>query len=226
MISVKFDSNRFAKEMNNIVNYSTGFIEGVQQGKSVLMNNIGAEVVEGIKEFVDVNARISPNALHHVYEWYQTGSPEARLFDINYISNQVGLSFNSSFRQSVSIKEGSKIPFYNKAEIMENGIPVIIEPRTAQVLSFNENGEQVFTRGPVTVSNPGGMDVHKEYQRVFDAFFNVYFRQSFLRTTGILDHLENPEPFKRNLDRGKRGGRAAGYSVGYKWISKKVGRNV
>jgi hypothetical protein len=223
MIRVKFDSNRFAKEMNNIVNYSTGFIEGVQQGKSALLENIGAEVVEGIKEFIDVNARINPSALHHVYEWYQTGSPSARLFDINYISNQIGLSFNSTFRQSVSVKNGSKVPFYNKAQIMENGVPVVIRPVSAQVLSFNENGEQVFTRGPVVVSDPGGQAVQGGYERVFDMFFETYFKQSFLRTTGILEHLQNPEPFKRNLSKGKRGGRSVGYSVGYKWISKKVG---
>jgi hypothetical protein len=223
MIRVKFDSNRFAKEMNNIVNYSTGFIEGVQQGKSALLENIGAEVVEGIKEFIDVNARINPAALHHVYEWYQTGSPSARLFDINYISNQIGLSFNSTFRQSVSVKNGSKVPFYNKAQIMENGVPVVIRPVSAQVLSFNENGEQVFTRGPVVVSDPGGQAVQGGYERVFDMFFETYFKQSFLRTTGILEHLQNPEPFKRNLSKGKRGGRSVGYSVGYKWISKKVG---
>ena len=223
MIKVKFDSNRFAKEMNNIVNYSTGFIEGVQQGKSALLENIGAEVVEGIKEFIDVNARINPAALHHVYEWYQTGSPSARLFDINYISNQIGLSFNSTFRQSVSVKNGSKVPFYNKAQIMENGVPVVIRPVSAQVLSFNENGEQVFTRGPVVVSDPGGQAVQGGYERIFDMFFETYFKQSFLRTTGILEHLQNPEPFKRNLSKGKRGGRSVGYSVGYKWISKKVG---
>jgi len=74
--------------------------------------------------------------LHHVYEWYQTGSPAARLFDINYISNQIGLSFNSTFRQSVSIKSGSKVPFYNKAQIIENGIPVTIRPVSSEVLSF------------------------------------------------------------------------------------------
>jgi len=97
MIVVKFNNKQFAKDLNNIVNYSTGFIEGVNQGKTALLGNIGVEVVEGIKDFIDANARVNPTALHHVYEWYQTGSPAARLFDINYISNQIGLSFNFYF---------------------------------------------------------------------------------------------------------------------------------
>ena len=223
MIVVKFNNKQFAKDLNNIVNYSTGFIEGVNQGKTALLGNIGVEVVEGIKDFIDANARVNPTALHHVYEWYQTGSPAARLFDINYISNQMGLSFNSTFRQSVSIKSGSKVPFYNKAQIIENGIPVTIRPVSSEVLSFNDNEKQVFTKKPITITDPGGQDAEGGFERAFDAFFNIYFKQSFLRTTGILDHLNNPVPFKRNLNRGKHGGRSAGYSVGYKWISKKAG---
>ena len=32
-----FNSNQFKKEMNNIVNYSVGFLEGVQKGKTVFL---------------------------------------------------------------------------------------------------------------------------------------------------------------------------------------------
>lgn len=223
MLNVNFNSAQFAKDMNNIVNYSIGFLDGAKAGKKELLQNIGGEVVRGLKEFIDANARVNPNALHHVYEWYQTGSPDSRLFDIEYVATNVGLSFNSSFRQSVSVKNGSKVPFYNKAEIMENGVPVTIRPKASSVLVFNDNGEQVFTKKPVTVVSPGGDATRGGYERVYNQFFEKYFRQSFLKASGILDHLENPKPFKDNFGSAKKGGRSAGFRVGYRWIAKKAG---
>jgi hypothetical protein len=224
VITVNFNSNEFLKDMNQIVQYSFGFLEGAQKGKVQLMENIGKTVIEGIKQFIDSNARVNPQALHHVYEWYRTGSPESRLFDIDYRATHVGLSFNSTFRQSVSVKAGSKVPFYDKAEIMEKGIPVRIVPKTKSVLAFESGTETVFTKSPVSVSNPGGDSVQGSYQRVFDQFFAQYFSQSFLKSSGILEHLNNPTPFKSNLSGGKRGGKSFGIGVGYRWIAKTKGR--
>lgn len=223
MIRVEFDTEQFRKDMNNAVEYSLGFLDGVNRGKRQLLENIGATVVEGLKQFIDANARISPNTMHHVYEWYQTGSPAARLFEIDYTATQVGLSFNSTFSQSMSVKQGSKIPFYNKAEIMENGIPVTIIPKANSPLVFEVDGETVFTKRPVVVGNPGGDGVEGGYKRVFDQFFSQYFSQSFLRSSGILDHLNDPTPFKTNFSKAKKGGRSAGVSVGYRWVSKTRG---
>ncbi len=221
MINVKFDSTKFAKDLNNVTQYAAGFIEGAQKGKTELLNYLGTEVIEELKEFVDANARLNPSAMHHVYEWYRTGSPESRLFDITYITNQFGLSFNSSFSQSVSVKNGSKFPFYDKARIMEDGIPVVIKPVASEVLVFEENGEQVFTKKPVSVNEPGGGSVQGSYKRVFEQFFNTYFSQSFLKSSGILSHLENAEAFKKNISRGQKGGKGVGLEVGYRWISRR-----
>ena len=221
VVAVTIDADKFAKDMNNIVQYSLGFIDGVNKGKLALMQDIGKLVVQGLKEFVDISARLNPMSLHHVYEWYNTGSPEARLFDIEYVATNRGLSLNSSFRQSVSIRKGSNVPFYNKAEIMENGIPVTIRPISANVLRFEEGGETVYTKSPVRINDPGGDYVQGSYERVFNQFFQEYFTQSFLRSSGILDHLEDPTAFKTNLNRGKNGGRSAGISVGFNWILRR-----
>jgi len=78
-----FNSAQFKKEMNNMVDYSMGFLEGIQRGKTVFLKTIGVETVELMKEFIDSNARVNPDMLHHVYEWNQTGSPSARLYDIS-----------------------------------------------------------------------------------------------------------------------------------------------
>jgi len=214
-----FNSNQFKKEMNNIVDYSIGFLEGVQKGKTVFLKTVGLETVELMKEFIDSNARVNPDMLHHIYEWNQTGSPSARLYDISYTTSNLGLSFRSSFSQSTSIKNGSRTPFYDKARIMEEGIPVTIRPKAAQVLSFEENGETVFTQGPVRVDNPGGMQVEGGFEKVFDMFFNRYFSQAFLRVSGIAKYLENPQVYKKDMQAGKKMGKSKGISTGYRWIA-------
>ncbi len=214
-----FNSNQFKKDMNNIVNYSIGFLEGVHRGKTVFLKTLGMQTVELMKEFIDSNARVNPQMLHHIYEWNMTGSPDARLYDISYTTSNLGLSFKSSFSQSTSIKNGSRVPFYDKARIMEQGIPVTIRPKVAQVLAFDDNGEQIFTRGPVQVMNPGGTEVEGGFEKVFDMFFNKYFSQAFLRTSGIAQYLENPLMYKKNLSAGKKMGKAKGVSTGYRWIA-------
>jgi hypothetical protein len=214
-----FNSNQFKKDMNNIVNYSIGFLEGVHRGKTVFLKTLGMETVEIMKEFIDSNARVNPDMLHHIYEWTMTGSPNARLYDISYTTSNLGLSFKSSFSQSTSIKEGSRTPFYDKARIMEYGIPVTIRPKVAQVLAFDDKGETIFTRGPVQVMNPGGTEVEGGFERVFDMFFNKYFSQAFLRTSGIAKYLENPQVYKKDMPAGKRMGKAKGLSTGYRWIA-------
>jgi hypothetical protein len=214
-----FNSNQFKKEMNNIVNYSVGFLEGVQKGKTVFLKTVGLETVELMKEFIDSNARVNPDMLHHIYEWNQTGSPSARLYDISYTTSNLGLSFRSSFSQSVSIKDGSRTPFYDKARIMEEGIPVTIRPRVAQTLAFEDNGETVFTKGPVRVDNPGGTEVEGGFERVFDMFFNRYFSQAFLRVSGVAQYLENPQVYRKDMQAGKKMGRTKGLSTGYRWIA-------
>jgi hypothetical protein len=215
------DLTKFNKDMKSIMSYSNGFLEGTQRAKPALLNVLGVKISEMLKNFIDSNARVSPQALHHVYEWYQTGSPNARLFDINYAVVGGGLSISSSFSQSKSIKSGSRVPFYNKAFIMENGIPVTIRPQTRLV--FDVDGKTVFTPNPVVVDNPGGK-VEGEYEKVFNLFFDTYLRQSFLNQTGILAKLQQSNDFDNKFPLAKRGGKTLGITTGYNWIMK-VGKD-
>ena len=119
---VSVNTKQFTKEMNNIVEYSLGYLDGVNAGKSVFFKNLGLNVKEVLEKYIDSNARVNPQALHHIYEWSKVGSPDARLYDINYTVSNLGLSFMTNFKQSSSIKNGSNVPFYDKARIMEQGI--------------------------------------------------------------------------------------------------------
>jgi len=219
MISVEFDSKSFAREMKMITDYAYGFVQGARSGQKVLIDQIGRTAVEILGEFIDSNARANSDALHHVYEWGQSGSPAARLFDLQYSTYGGGLTISSSFRQSSSIKKGSNVPFYDKARIMEQGIPVRIKPVRAQALRFEDDGEEVFTKKPVTVDNPGGSQVEGNFKETIDMFFNNYFSQAFLQVSGISQILNDVVTFSKNLPRAKSGGRSAGYDVGYRWIA-------
>lgn len=218
MITAQFDTSLFMKQMNGVIDYSLGFIDGVNKGRIKFLENFGLKTVEMLKQYVDANARVNPSLLHHIYEWEKTGSPDARLFDINYIVNGSGLTFNSNFRQSRTLQNGSRTPFYDKARIMEEGIAVTIKPRKAKVLAFEDNGEQVFTSKPVVVTNPGG-NTKGQFADVFNSFFNIYFTQAFMKSSGIQEYIENPKIFKDSIKAGAVG-RSKGLTAGYNWISQ------
>lgn len=218
MTKLVIDTKQLNKDMRNIIAYSEGFLEGVQKGKKRFFNNFGKMLIDSAKQFIDSSARLNPAMLHHVYEWQKTGSPNARLFNINYFINEYGLSFNYTFSQSSTIKDGSNQPFYDKARIMEQGIPVTIAPVNSDVLAFDYQGEEVFTKNEVTVNNPGGEQVKGSFEKVYSEFFTKYFSQAFLKTSGIMDYLENPVLYKTNFLKAKNGGRNLGVQVGYNWI--------
>jgi hypothetical protein len=218
------NSKQFELQMNNIVKYSMGFLDGVERGKTVFLKNLGAGTIQALAAYVDVSAKGNPRALHHVYEWYQTGSPSARLFDLDYTVSNLGLSITSTFKQSRTIKEDSNEPFYNKALIMERGVPITITPKRSSVLVFEQGGNTIFTKNPITVRNPGGNEVQGSFEKTVDEFILRYFKQSFLRASGIYDYIKKPVLYKTNIKAGSKLGKSKGISTGFKWIANaKIG---
>lgn len=219
MISVKFDDKAFMRKMNNLVAYANGYVDGAVMAKPELLKIIGDRVSKSLGDYIDTMARVNPSMLHHVYEWAETGSSNARLFDLDYtVGGLGGLVFTATLTQSQSVKEGSTTPFYDKARVMEYGIPVKISPKNASALSFNDNGEQVFTKKPVVVSKPGGEAVEGQLENTFDEFFSVYLSQAILDVSG-LSELKKATDFKKNIKRGVSGGRSIGLATGRKWIT-------
>lgn len=213
------DTKSFEKKLLNIAEYSVGFLDGIQGGKTIFLDNFGDGVIKVLKLYIDSEARTNPQSLHHVYEWYKTGSPSARLFDIQHSVNRGGVSFNVMFTQSQSLSYDSKEPFLDKARVMEKGQTLHIRPKNAEVLSFNINGEQIFTKNEVTVENPGGDYVEGSFKDVMDEFFSSYFTQSFLRSSGLYEYLKKPNAYKHNLSAGALKGKVAGYETGFRWIT-------
>ena len=216
---VTLTPNNLEKTLNNVVAYSVGFLEGVQKGKRIFLDNLGKGTMAVLGQYIDSEARASRTALHHVYEWYRTGSPDARLFDLQYTVSNVGLSVNATFRQSTTVQSESSRPFYDKARIMEEGIPVVIKPKGDRPLRFYEGGNTIFVKRPITVRNPGGEETQGAFERTFDEFMQRYFTQVFLRSSGIFDYIQNPVAYKKNVAAGAKQGKAKGISTGFKWIA-------
>lgn len=216
-MKVMLDVRNFEKTLTNVVDYSFGFIDGVNKGKKKMLENLAEGIVEYLGNYIDAIARSDSQALHHVYEWYELGTKNGRLYNLNYTISNLGLSINSTFRQSTSISEKSTEPFYNKAYIMENGIPVTISPKR-KALVFEEGGKTIFSSRPITINNPGGQQVEGSYQKTFDSFFKNYFTQAFLKSSGLYDYISNPKVYKKNIALGSKAGKNAGVKVGYTWI--------
>lgn len=219
MIGITMNTKAFEKKMNNIVAYSNGFVDGAFLAKPQMLDNLGTQVSDVISQYIDSIASANPQVLHHVYEWGQTGSMSARLFNIGYTVTGGGLSLNATFSQSTSIQSGSTTPFYNKAYVMENGIPVKIEPKNSSVLAFNDNGEQVFTKKAVVVAKPGGEAVVGSFENNFNNIVSVYLSQAIFDITDVGISVKDASIFKRNIGRGASGGRSVGLATGKKWIT-------
>lgn len=217
---VSLNTKSFEKTLNGLVEYSLGYTDGIQAGKKEFLNSLGLLTIEALGRYIDVNARMNRDALHHVYEWYREGSPDARLFNLSYTVSNLGLSVNSTFKQSNSMSRDANKPFYDKARIMEEGISVRIVPTGNKPLVFQSGGETVFIKKAVTVQDPGGIEVQGSYQKVFDEFMLKYFKQSFLKASGIYDYIKKPTLYKKNLKSGvKSSSRSKGRQTGYRWIA-------
>ena len=213
----------FEKQLDNIIKYSSGFLDGVQKGKTSFLKTLGQATITSMAQYVDAQARSNPSALHHIYEWNRAGSPSARLFDLQYTISNLGLSIGGTFSQSRTVKDDSNVPFYDKAKIMENGIPVTITPKK-RVLAFEVGGRTVFTPNSVTVNNPGGNEVQGSFENTVDEFIRFYFKQSFLRASGIYDYIKKPVLYKKEFKSGSKLGRSKGFQTGFRWIANvKIG---
>ena len=223
MISATFNDASFNKLMNNIVEYSVGFTDGVQKGKVNLMNSVADEAISILQEYLDSSAKVDPASLAHVYEWDGVGRKIDRLFELEKQVTSSKITISSNFLRSQSIKNGSKEPFYEKAAIMENGIPVTIKPKESNVLVFDANGETVFTSKEVRVANPGGDQAVGGFERAFNSFFNSFVSQSLLTSGNFAMFIKNPKDYATNLKAGSVGGKMVGISTGYNWISRAGG---
>jgi hypothetical protein len=223
MINLRYDTKSFSNTLKNTVEYSLGFLDGAKMGTIIFNTKLAQITEEALKQYIDVKSRANPESLHHVYEWNRVGDPSARLFEINAVASKNSIVFSGQFIPSRSVNETSNEPFVDKANIMENAISILIEPRSSDFLAFDVDGQQVFTVNSVFIENPGGDEVAGSFGRAVDDFFEVYFTSTVLRQSGIFEQLSFPKEFAQNFASGAKMGRGMGRKAGMEYMNIKGG---
>ena len=216
VLRVKIDSKEINRVLKNSISYSYGFLEGAEIDQIIFNKRLGEYTSEALGMYIDSEARGNPDALHHVYEWGGVGKEASRLFEIKSSASKRIITFTGNFLKSSTPSPDSNAVFYDKANIMENKIQVVVEPKFSNVLVFDVDGEQVFTTNAIYISNPGGDEVAGSFGRVVDSFFNVYFTKSLLKP--FMKKLERPQEFSESFAAGARVGRTVGVTAGKKYI--------
>ena len=219
MIKFKMNNKELNKKLNNVVQYSSGFFEGVEMERIQFNRILGGYTAEALGYYIDSKARSNPGAFHHIYEWNQVGNKDSRLFSFNVNATKNNISFLGKFLSSKSVSENSSQPFTDKANIMENKIAITIEPKNSDVLVFENDGELVFTASSVYIANPGGDEVAGSFGAVVDEFFSAYFTNSVLAP--VVKDLESIKEFTDKFSQGAKSGRSVGVSAGRKYMTIK-----
>lgn len=223
MLRARIDSKQLNAILDNAVSYSYGFLEGTDIAQIDFNRRLGEFTEEALGKYIDSQARMNPEALHHVYEWDCIGNENDRLFIITSRASKRVISFNGKFIKSKSISENSSEPFANKAEVMENAISVTIEPKNSSVLVFEDDGDTVFTVNSIYIDNPGGDEVAGSFGRVVEDFFENYFTNSLL--TPFMQTLSKPNEYASGFPSGTRVGKAAGIKSGIAYMNS-AGMNI
>lgn len=221
MYAIKFDGKEAIEMLDNIVKYSDGFIKETKAKESTIASRLADSSIQGFYDYLDALARTNPGMLHHIYEWGNVGNPEARLVELKKkLARGGSVEIDSDFLTSTSIPSGSSEPFYEKATIMEEGIPITIQAVNAKAMFFEYNGEEYFTAGPITIENPGGEAVRGSFVQAFEEFYNVYFDQVYLNAIRFYDHFSQTQLYSKNFPAAVKSANAAGIgrTTALKWI--------
>lgn len=216
MFRVRFDSKQINNSLGNAVSYSYGFLDGIEVDQIFFNKRLGDYTVEALGLYIDAQARMNPDALHHVYEWNAIGSPTQRLFEIESKASKRVIHFYGKFLPSTSVSETSTEPFTDKANIMENSISIMVEPKNSDYLVFQSDGETIFTTKSVYIENPGGDAVAGSFGRVVDDFFDNYFTNALLRP--LISQLSNPKEYGKFFSAGVKNGRGTGFNAGRAYL--------
>lgn len=228
MYSIKLDGKEAMKMLNNIVDYSNGFIKETKAQERTVASRLADTSIDAFYDYLDVLARTNPGMLHHVYEWGAVGNPDARLVELKKRLAGKSVNIDSEFITSSSIPEGATEPFYEKAEIMEEGIPITVQAVQAKAMFIQYQGEEFFTAGPIVIENPGGEGVRGSFVEAFEEFYNTYFERVYLKSIRYYEHFENPKGFSSNFGSAAKSSNAAsiGRTTALKWVLSAPGEDL
>lgn len=216
---VVINARDFQKKINRAIKYTDAFVEETKKKERYINAKVANASIEAFYEYLDILARTNPAMLHHVYEWSRVGDPDARLYELKAdIVKDKALIF-ADFLDSTSTTENSGDVFWNKAEVMEEGIAVTIQEVNAQALFFEIDGEEYFRLGPIIVENPGGEATRGAFVKNFEEFYNVYFYASFLKSINFDRHFSTANTYGKLFPSALRGNPSSvGKSAATEWF--------
>ena len=224
MIRSRIKADDLIKKLNNSIKYSNGFVSELNKSKALLNQKVGATSISAFYDYLDGLARSHPGMLHHVYEWGEVGNPMERLYDLSLQVNNTSAVIDAEFLESNRPSEDGGEPFYNKAIIMEEGIPVTINEKNAKALVFTIDGEEYFRAGPITIANPGGEATRGSFLEAFNEFYGSYFTDVYLSSIRFYDYFSNPKVYEEYFSSGVNGGGSStGRAAALSWIAKAPG---
>ena len=150
------------------------------------------QIQKDFGEYIDSQARMKPQSLHHVYEWKKVGNANARLFQLNQVSTR-GLNFKMTYgflpsqtAVPTNYGKGTHV-FKNKATVMKAGFPVRVSQRTADRLVFEIQGSMIFMpKGQaVTIKNPGGKAARNQFSLAYARFFSGQLVNLSIKKSGF-----------------------------------------
>jgi hypothetical protein len=133
---------------------------------------------------------------------------------------------DANFLSSESVPQNGNQPFYDKAQIMEEGSPVIVNEKDASVLFFEIDGEEFFRHGPIYIANPGGGQTRGAFLNAYNDFYRFYFTNFYLKSIRFYEHFNTPQEFIRNFRsavKNKSGVSSAGRKMALSWIESAPG---
>ena len=219
MIKVKINNAQLDKTLKNIVEYSDGFLKGIDMKKIDFNNEVANFTSVALGKYIDAQARMNPLKLHHVYEWGKAGNQASRLFEFDTKVSGKTISFTGKFLPSKSISNTSSEPFIDKANVMENSIQVVIEPKNSDVLVFENNGETVFTTNTIYIDHPGGDEVAGSFGDTVNNFFENYFTNGLLAP--LIKKLSTAKEFTASFSSGAKSGSNIGIRAGKEYLDIK-----
>jgi len=224
MITARIKGDNVIKMLKNSVEYSGAFVSELKKNQDILNRKVGQESIDVFYDYLDGLARSHPGMLHHVYEWGNVGNPTERLFELTMSVNKTSAVISADFLQSRIPSPTSTEPFYDKAQIMEDGQTVTINQVEADVLFFEIDGEEFFRSGPIVIANPGGEATRGSFLEAFNEFYGVYFTEVYLKAIRFYQYFSNPRAFEKYFASATKGGASAkGRKAALSWIMNAPG---
>jgi len=226
MITARIKGDKVIKMLKNSVEYTGAFASELKRNQDILNRKVGEESIDVFYLYLDGLARSHPGMLHHVYEWGNVGNPAERLFELTMSVNKTSAVIDAEFLQSMVPSPTSTEPFYDKAQIMEEGRTVTINQVEADVLFFEADGEEFFRSGPIVIANPGGEATRGSFVQAFDEFYGSYFTEVHLKAIRFYQYFANPKVFEKYFASATKGGASSkGKKAALSWIMNAPGGN-